>query len=116
MRSELKMHRLLLAMLATLLLGFVGIVLYLSTSVESEDFEATVSLVVVIAVGTAFVYMGTAEGITASQFGMKHRRELWGYLILGLVSVASVFTLHCPRQLRCKRSPLLWRLTPFFLE
>jgi uncharacterized membrane protein HdeD (DUF308 family) len=89
MKSELRLHRLLLAMLAMLLLAFVGVLFYLSTNVDSEDFEATVSLVILLAIGTAFVYMGAAEGITAVQFGIKHKRELWSYLILGLISVAS---------------------------
>lgn len=89
MRSELRMHRLLLAMLATVLLVFVTVLFYLGINVASGYFGATVSQVVVIAVGTAFVYMGTAEGIVALQFGMQHKRELWSYLTLGLVSVVS---------------------------
>lgn len=89
MRSELRLHRLLLAMLATVLLVFVAVLFYLGMNVASEYFEATVSLVAVIAVGTAFVYMGTAEGIVAFQFGMQHKRELWSYLTLGLISVVS---------------------------
>ncbi|WP_035355414.1 DUF308 domain-containing protein [Edaphobacter aggregans] len=89
MRSELRLHRLLLAMLATLLIAFVAVLFYLGTNVANEHFEATVSLVVMITVGTAFVYMGTAEGIVAFQFGLRHNRELWSYLILGLVSVVS---------------------------
>lgn len=89
MRSELRLHRLLLAMLATVLLVFVAVLFYLGMNVASEYFEATVSLVAVIAVGTAFVYMGTAEGIVAFQFGMQHKRELWSYLTLGLISVIS---------------------------
>jgi len=89
MRSELRLHRLLLAILATLLIAFVAVLFYLGSNVADEHFEATVSLVVVLAVGTAFVYMGTAEGIVAFQFGMRHKRELWSYLMLGLLSVAS---------------------------
>lgn len=83
------MHRLLLAMLTTLLLGFVAVLFYLGTNVANEYFEATVSVVVIVAVGAAFVYMGTAEGIVAFQFGLRHKRELWGYLTLGLISVVS---------------------------
>jgi uncharacterized membrane protein HdeD (DUF308 family) len=83
------MHRLILAMFATLLLGFVGVLFYLSTNVESEDFEAIVSLVTLLTVETVFVYMGTAEGITAFQFGNKHKCELWSYLILGSISAGS---------------------------
>jgi uncharacterized membrane protein HdeD (DUF308 family) len=76
-------------MLAALLLAFVAILFYLGTNVDNEYFEATISLVVVIVVATALVYMGTAEGIVAVQFGIRHKRELWSYLILGLISVIS---------------------------
>lgn len=77
MRSELKLHRLLLAIVATLLIVFVSLLFYLDLTVADGYFEATVSLLVVLAVGTAFVYIGTAEGIVALLFGMRHKRELW---------------------------------------
>jgi uncharacterized membrane protein HdeD (DUF308 family) len=73
-------------MLATLLLEFSAILFHLGANVADQYFETTASLVVIIAVGTTFVYMGTAEVIVAFQFGMRHNRELWSYLALGLVS------------------------------
>ena len=49
---------------------------YLGTNVANEYFETTVSLVMMITVETALVYMGTAEGIIAFQFSLRHKREL----------------------------------------
>jgi uncharacterized membrane protein HdeD (DUF308 family) len=89
MQYELRLHRLLLAMLATVLTGVVFLFLYLNSHPADVWTEASVSLVVVIVVATVLVYMGTAEGIVALQFGAKHKRELLSYLLLGLLSVAS---------------------------
>ena len=89
MQYELRLHRLLLAMLATVLTGVVFLFLYLNSHPADVWTEASVSLVVVIVVATVLVYMGTAEGIAALQFGTRHKRELLGYLLLGLLSVAS---------------------------
>jgi uncharacterized membrane protein HdeD (DUF308 family) len=76
-------------MFAALLAGFVLLFLYLGSHPADVWIEASVSLVVVIAVATALVYMGVAEGIVALYFGRRHKRELLGYLLLGLLSVAS---------------------------
>ena len=89
MQYEIRLHRLLLAMFATLLAGFFLLFLYLGSHPADVWIEASVSLVLVIAVATALVYMGTAEGIVALYFGRKHKRELLSYLLLGLLSVAS---------------------------
>jgi hypothetical protein len=89
MRYELRLHRLLLSMLVTLLFLFVIGLFYLNAQPGEEQMEAIVSLVVVIIVATIFVYMGTAEGIIALYFGNKHRRESIAYLLLGLLSISS---------------------------
>lgn len=89
MRYELRLHRLLLSMLVTLLLLFVIGLFYLNAQPGEEQIEATVSLIIVIAVAVAFAYMGTAEGIIALYFGIRHRREFFLYLSLGLLSISS---------------------------
>ena len=89
MRYEMRLHRLLLAMLVVLLVGFVAGVFYLNAQPGAEDREAAVSLIVVLAVAVSFTYMGMAEGMVALYFGVRHRRESAVYLLLGLVSVAS---------------------------
>jgi len=62
---------------------------YLNSHPADVWAEASLSLVVVIVVATALIYMGTAEGIVALQFGTRHKRELLSYLLLGLLSIAS---------------------------
>jgi uncharacterized membrane protein HdeD (DUF308 family) len=89
MQYELRLHRLLLGILATVLTGIVLLFFYLSSHPADVWIEASISLIVVIAVATALVYMGVAEGIVALQFGMRHKRELLGYLLLGLLSATS---------------------------
>jgi len=89
MRYELRLHRLLLSMLVSLLTLFVIGLFYLNAQPGEEHFEAIVSLILVIVVAAIFVYMGTAEGIIAFYFGIKHRREFILYLLLGLLSVSS---------------------------
>src|ERR1700751_1547346 len=89
MRYELRLHRLLLSMMVTVLIPFVIGLFYMNAQPGEEHFEAVVSLIVVIVVATIFVYMGTAEGIIAFYFGIKHRREFIAYLLLGLLSVSS---------------------------
>jgi hypothetical protein len=89
MRYELRLHRLLLSMMITLLVLFVIGLFYLNAQPGEEHLEAVVSLVVVIIVATIFAYMGTAEGIIAFYFGIKHSREFTAYLLLGLLSISS---------------------------
>jgi hypothetical protein len=93
MRYELRLHRLLLAMLVTLLALFVIALLYLNSHFGEEHLEAILSLIVVIAVATVFAYMGLVEGVTAFYFGTKHRREFIVYLLLALVSLSSALYL-----------------------
>lgn len=89
MRYELRLHRLLLSMMITLLVLFVIGLLYLNARPNEEHLEAVVSLVVVILVASIFAYMGTAEGIIGFYFGIKHSREFTAYLFLGLLSISS---------------------------
>jgi hypothetical protein len=89
MRYELRLHRLLLSMLVAMLVLFVIGLLYLNAQPGEEHFEAVVSLITVIVVAAMLASMGTAEGIIAFYFGIKHRREFIAYLLLGLLSVSS---------------------------
>lgn len=89
MQYELRLHRLLLAILATVVTGIALLFFYLSSHPVDVWLEASISLIVVIVVATALVYMGVAEGIVALQFGKRHKRELLGYLLLGLLSATS---------------------------
>ena len=89
MRYELRLHRLLLSILVALLVLFVIGLLYLNAQPGEEHFEAVVSLIIVILVAAIFASMGTAEGMIAFYFGIKHRREFIAYLLLGLLSVSS---------------------------
>ena len=73
--------------LIAILMGFTLIFFYLNST--NAWTEASVSLVVVIAVATALGYMGMAEEVVAFQFGVGHKRECMGYLLLGLLSVGS---------------------------
>lgn len=93
MRYELRLHRLLLAILVTLLALFVIVLFYLNSHFGEDHVEAILALTVVIVVATIFVFMGFVEGITAFYFGIKHRRELIAYLVLGLLSVSSALYL-----------------------
>jgi hypothetical protein len=89
MRYELRLHRLLLSVMVTLLFLFVIGLFYLNAQPGEEHFEAVVSLIVVIIVAAIFAFMGTAEGIIAFYFGIKHRQEFIAYLLLGLLSISS---------------------------
>jgi uncharacterized membrane protein HdeD (DUF308 family) len=89
MRYELRLHRLLLSMMVVLLILFVIVLFYLNPRAGEEQLEAVVSLILVIVVAAIFAYLGTVEGIIAFYFGIKHRRELFVYLLLGLLSISS---------------------------
>ena len=89
MQTELRLHRLVVGILVVLLVLFICIVLSLYPSLAHQRFEVIVSLALVIAAATVFVMIGMVEGVVAFQFGPRHRRELLGYLLLGLVSLAS---------------------------
>jgi uncharacterized membrane protein HdeD (DUF308 family) len=89
MQSELRMHRLVLAVLVILLAAFLAVLLYLSPRLANQRMEAIVSLAIVVVAAAVFVAMGLVEGTIAFQFGMKHKRELLTYLLLGMVSIVS---------------------------
>lgn len=89
MRSEIRMHRVVLAVLAFVIAAFVALLLYLHPSLESERLEAVASLILVVVAAAAFVAVGAVEETIAFIFGRSHRRELLSYLLLGLASIAS---------------------------
>ncbi len=87
MQSEVRLHRLVIGILIVLLSAFIAVVLSLYPSLAY--LEVIVSLAIVIAAATAFVMIGMVEGVVAFQFGVQHKRELLGYLLVGLLSLAS---------------------------
>lgn len=80
---------------------------YIGSNLADERIEATASLAIVLTVATAFAYMGTAEGIVAFYFGLKHPRELLSYLLLGLLSVSAGFYLALSRDESLQRVALI---------
>jgi hypothetical protein len=89
MRYELKLHRFILGMLLFLLGVFVVFLLRIRPSLADERLEVIASLAIVVLAATVFSTLGMIEGTISFQFGTKHKRELWGYLLLGFVSLAS---------------------------
>ncbi|CAN5581216.1 hypothetical protein BH10ACI4_BH10ACI4_18440 [soil metagenome] len=89
MKSELKLHRLFLEILAGILAIVILVFFYFAPTFADARHEAEISLVAVLVVAAGFVYMGTAEGIIAFQFGTRHKQELVSYLLLGALSIAS---------------------------
>jgi uncharacterized membrane protein HdeD (DUF308 family) len=89
MQTELQLRRLVVSILVVLLVLFISIVLLLYPSLAHQRFEVIVSLALVIAAAAVFVTIGMVEGVVAFQFGLRHSRELLGYLLLSLVSLAS---------------------------
>ena len=92
MRYELRLHRLLLSLMAVAITFFILVLFWMNLYVD-ETFEAILSLIIVIVVATLFAYIGAAEGILAFYFGSRHRRELIAYLALGLLSISSALYL-----------------------
>ena len=107
MHYELRLHRLLLSILITLLTMFVFFLFYIGSNVTDERIEATASLAIVLTIATAFTYMGTAEGIVALYFGLKHPRELLSYLLLGLLSISAGLYLALSRDESLQRVALI---------
>jgi uncharacterized membrane protein HdeD (DUF308 family) len=89
MQTELRLHQLVFGILALLLILFISIDVLLYPSLGDQRFEVIVSLAVVIAAALVFVTIGMVEGVVAFQFGLRHKRELLSYLLLGMVSLAS---------------------------
>ena len=89
MRSEITKHRVVFAALALVMVVFVMVLLYLHPDLEYERLAGIAALILVAVAATAFVAVGVVEETIAYQFGRRHKRELIGYLVLGLVSIAS---------------------------
>ena len=87
MRYQLRLHRSIATILAVVLIGFVILFVYLDHHLHNVWMEASIALLLEIAVSTGLVYVGTAEGVLAFQFGVQHKRKILGYLILGALSV-----------------------------
>ncbi len=98
MRYELRLHRLIASILTTVLIGFVVLFVYLDHRASDIWIEASVALVLEIAVATGLVYVGMAEGVMAFQFEAKHKREIFSYLILGVLSIGSGLYLSITEQ------------------
>jgi hydrogenase/urease accessory protein HupE len=107
MHYELRLHRILLSILISLLSVFVFFLFYIGSNIADERIEATASLAIVLTVATAFAYMGTAEGIVAFYFGLKHPRELVSYLLLGLLSISAGFYLALSKDESLQRVALI---------
>jgi len=88
MRYELRLHKLIAAMLAAVLLGFIGLFIYLDHRAPDIWTEASAALVMEIAVSTGLIYIGTAEVVVAFQFEARHKREIVSYLVLSALSLA----------------------------
>lgn len=89
MRYELKLHRVTFGILAIMLMAFVVFLLRIRPGLADERLETVASLAIVVIAAVVFVMMGMIEGTIAFQFGRKHNRELWSYLLLGSLSLAS---------------------------
>ena len=89
MRYELRLHRLTFGILAVVLMAFVAFLFYIRPGLADERLEVIASLGIVIVAAAAFVAMGMIEGIMAFYFGKQHKREVFGYLLLGLLSLVS---------------------------
>lgn len=87
MQYELRLHQLIAAILTVVLIGFVALFIYLDNHGPDVWMEASVALLLEIAVSAGLVYVGMAEGILALQFGRQHKREILSYLSLGALSV-----------------------------
>ena len=88
MRYELRLHRLIASILTAVLIGFVVLFVYLDHHASDIWIEASVALILEIAVSTGLVYVGMAEGVLAFQFEAKHKREILSYLILSILSIS----------------------------
>ena len=93
MTSEFKLHRVVSLSLAFLLIIFMAFLMRLEPSLSNEHMEELASLAVVSLAAATFVIMGIIDGFIAFQFGKQNERELWIYLTLALISLASGFFL-----------------------
>jgi uncharacterized membrane protein HdeD (DUF308 family) len=93
MTSEFKLHRVVSLALAFLLIIFMAFLMRLEPSLSNEHMEELASLAVVSLAAATFVIMGVIDAFVAFQFDKQHQRELWIYLTLALISLASGFFL-----------------------
>lgn len=93
MRRELKLHRIVLTALAMMTIAFVAFVFHIHDSVADERLEVIASLALVLAAGGGLTVMAVIEGAAAIEFGRKHKRESFGYLLLSLISLGSAIYL-----------------------
>jgi hypothetical protein len=107
MRYELKLHKLTFGILVGILAAFATLVLAMPKSLASEHFEVITSFIVIVLAATAFGFMGMVEGIMALQFGTKHKRELLGYLSLGLVTLGCGIYLAISERVRIQTIALV---------
>jgi uncharacterized membrane protein HdeD (DUF308 family) len=89
MTSELKLHRVVSLALAFLLIIFMAFLMRLEPSLSNDRLEELASLAIVSLAAATFVIMGVIDGFVAFQFGKHHQRELWIYLTLAFISLAS---------------------------
>ncbi len=88
MRCERRLHRLLAAMLAAVLIGFVLLFVYLDHRASDVWMEGSVALAMEVVVTTGLISIGSAEVVVAFQFEKRHKREIMSYLVLSALSIA----------------------------
>lgn len=113
MRSELRLHRLVVGILAILSITFIAVLLSLSQSPSHQHVEVIASLVIVIAGASAFVMMGMVEEVVAFQFGLRHKRELLCYFSLGILSLVSDMYLAMADYVSLRASEIRARMIAF---
>jgi uncharacterized membrane protein HdeD (DUF308 family) len=87
-----------LTVLAGMTIGFIALLFHIRDSLADERLEVIASLVLVVAAGGALVSTSVVEGAIALEFGKKHIREFFGYLLLSLVSLSSGLYLGISQQ------------------
>lgn len=87
MHYELRLHRLIAALLTAILIGFVLLFVYLDHLSSNIWMEADIALLMEIAVSTGLGYIGMTEGVIAFEFGRPHKREILSYLALAALSI-----------------------------
>ena len=88
MRTELRLHRLVVGILVALLVLFISIVLALHPSLAHQRFEVIVSLALVITAAAVFVIIGMVEGVVVSIWTEPQARTT-DLPPAGMVSLAS---------------------------
>ncbi len=89
MRHELRLHRVVLTVLTATTLAFIALLFYIHNSIGDARLEVVASLVLIVAAGGALLIIGGIEGAVAIEFGKRHIREAFGYLLLCLTSLSA---------------------------